>query len=52
MKKVAIGVLLTAAVLPIAGGLVSLPGASQKLPAGVDMWGVSPNGAGPADVVR
>ena len=52
MRKLAIGLLLTAAVLPLAGGLVSLPGASQKLPDGVNLWGVSPNGAVPADVMR
>ena len=52
MKKIAIGLLLTAAVLPMAGGLVSLPGASQKLPEGVNMWGVSPVGAIPADLTR
>ena len=52
MKKIAIGLLLTAAVLPMAGGLVSLPGASQKLPEGVNMWGVSPGGAIPADLTR
>jgi len=52
VKTLAIGALLTAAVLPLAGGLVSLPGASQKLPAGVKLWGVAPNGAVPADLGR
>ena len=52
MKKVVMGLLVTAAVLPMIAGLVSLPGASQKLPAGVNMWGVSSGGAIPADLMR
>jgi len=52
VKTLSIGLLLTAALLPMAGGLVSLPGASQKLPAGVNMWGIAPNGAVPSDLMR
>ena len=52
MKKLAIGLLFGAAALPMAAGLVSLPGASQKSWDGTGLWGISRDGAIPADMMR